>query len=67
VGAGVLGAVIGKDGSVRDLAPLAYSDSIFAGAASNAVQQWKYSPYLLNGQPTEVDTTITVNFALNQY
>ena len=30
-----------------------------------AVQRWRYSPYLLNGEPTEVDTTITVNFAIN--
>jgi protein TonB len=32
------------------------------GAALDAVQHWKYKPYLLNNEPTEVDTTITVNF-----
>ena len=30
-----------------------------------AVKSWRYKPYLLNGEPTEVDTTITVNFNLN--
>jgi protein TonB len=30
-----------------------------------AVKQWRYKPYILNGEPTEVDTTITVNFALS--
>ena len=31
----------------------------------DAVKQWKYKPYVLNGEPTEVDTTITVNFNLS--
>ena len=35
-----------------------------SGAAWDAVKQWTYRPYLLNGEPTEVDTTITVNFNL---
>jgi Gram-negative bacterial TonB protein C-terminal len=64
-GSVVLGATICKDGSVRNVAPLAYSDVIFVGAASNAVLQWKYVPYLVNGEPVEVSTTITVNFAFN--
>jgi len=33
-------------------------------AAIDAVKQWKYKPYLLNGDPVEVDTQITVNFSL---
>ena len=33
-------------------------------AAIAAVKQWRYKPYLLNGQPVEVETTITVIFAL---
>jgi protein TonB len=40
-----------------------YPDFVIAAIA--AVRQWVYRPYLLNGEPTEVDTTITVNFALN--
>jgi protein TonB len=31
-------------------------------AAIEAVRQWRYKPYLLNGEPTEVETTLTVNF-----
>jgi protein TonB len=38
---------------------------MFNNAALDAVRQWKYKPYVLNGDPTEVDTTITVNFNLN--
>ena len=33
-------------------------------AAIQAVKQWKYKPYYLNGQPVEVDTNVTVNFSL---
>ena len=32
-------------------------------SALAAVQSWRYKPYLLNGEPTEVDTTVTVNFS----
>jgi protein TonB len=38
---------------------------MLVGSATDAVRQWRYKPYLLNGDPTEVDTTITVNFNLN--
>jgi hypothetical protein len=61
----LLHAIIAKDGSIRSLVPLASTGSMFTLSATDAVKQWKYSPYLLNGEPTEVDTTITVNFALN--
>jgi TonB family protein len=61
----LLQVVIGKDGSVERLVPIASTDSMFTNAAIQAVKQWKYSPYLLNGEPVEIDTTITVNFALN--
>ena len=33
-------------------------------SAIDAVRQWKYKPYILNGEPVEVDTQITVNFTL---
>jgi TonB family protein len=55
-----LHAMISKDGSIKDLVPIAVSSDVFTDAAIEAVRQWRYSPYLLNGQPTEVDTTITV-------
>ena len=33
-------------------------------AAMDAVRQWRYRPYMLNGDPVEVDTQITVNFTM---
>ncbi len=61
----ILRAVIAKDGSIKALIPFASTNPAFTDEAMTVVKQWKYSPYLLNGQPTEVDTTITVNFSLN--
>jgi protein TonB len=60
----VLHAIIGKDGSIQQLQAVSGPDML-KGAALDAVRQWRYKPYLLNGDPTEVDTTITVNFNLN--
>jgi protein TonB len=37
---------------------------MLAPAAIDAVKQWKYRPYLLNGEPVEVDTEVLVNFTL---
>jgi TonB family protein len=61
----LLHALIGKDGSIQSLEPIASTDPVFVDSATTAVHDWKYSPYLLNGAPTAVDTTITVNFALH--
>ncbi len=62
-GAVVLHAIIGTDGHVHSLHIVSTPDSDLAMAAIAAVKQWTYKPYLLNGLPTEVDTTVTVNFA----
>ncbi len=59
----VLRAVIGKDGSIQNLS-LVSGHPMLAPAAIDAVKQWKYKPYLLNGEPVEVDTEIQVNFTL---
>jgi protein TonB len=59
----VLAAVIGKDGSVSSLR-LVNGNPMLANAAIDAVKQWRYKPFLLNGQPVEIETTVTVNFAL---
>lgn len=59
----VLQAIIGKDGKIRDLKAIAGPEAL-QGAAIQAVQQWRYRPYLLNGQPVEVQTTINVIFRL---
>jgi periplasmic protein TonB len=58
-----LHAVIGADGSVRQLQVVS-GNPILAQAALAAVRQWRYRPTLLSGQPVEVDTTITVKFTL---
>jgi protein TonB len=60
----VLHAIISKQGTITSLQAISGPDML-KGAALDAVRQWRYKPYLLNGEPTEVDTTITVNFNLN--
>ena len=59
----ILRAVIGKDGSIQNLS-LVSGHPMLAPAAIDAVKQWKYKPYLLNGEPVEVDTEVQVNFTL---
>ena len=60
----VLHAVIGKDGKVQDIQVLS-GDSRLAEAAVEAVKQWRYRPFRLNGEPVEVDTQITIVFQLH--
>ena len=59
----VLRAEIDKEGNVEDLALLS-GDPALAPAAFKAVKQWKYKPYLLQGQPVSVETQIPVIFSL---
>jgi protein TonB len=59
----VLQAVIAKDGAVQDLRVVS-GPPLLVQAALDAVQLWRYKPYLLNDQPVEVDTQINVNFTL---
>ncbi len=59
----VLQAMIGKQGTIEDLR-LVSGHPMLATAAIEAVRQWRYRPYILNGQPVEVETQITVNFSL---
>jgi protein TonB len=61
----VLRVLITTSGTIGDLELASANNPLFIHAAIDAVRQWTYKPYLLNGQPTEVDTTITVNFTLN--
>jgi periplasmic protein TonB len=60
----VLSAIIAPDGTIQSLRVVSGSP-ILAAAAQDAVRQWRYKPTLLNGQPVEVETLITVNFVLN--
>jgi len=56
-------ATISKDGDISTV-KLLNGDDVLARAAIDAVKQWKYKPYLLDGQPMEIQTQITVNFTL---
>jgi protein TonB len=60
----VLMAVIGKDGGVKDVR-VESGLPILAQAAIDAVKQWRYKPYLVDGEPVEVDSRITINFTLS--
>jgi periplasmic protein TonB len=59
----VLSAVIDGNGQIKNL-QLVSGHPMLVPAAITAVRQWRYKPYLLNGQPVEVETTITVIFTL---
>jgi len=59
----VITAIISKDGTIQDLRVLS-GHPLLVQAALDAVRQWRYKPYLLNGEPVEVETTVTVIFSL---
>ena len=59
----VLQAVIDKEGKVQNLQVIS-GHPMLVSAAMEAVKQWRYKPYYLNGEPVEVDTQINVNFTL---
>lgn len=63
-GAVVLLATIGTDGTVKDVR-VESGLPILAQAAINAVKQWRYKPYMIDGEPVEVDSRITINFTLS--
>lgn len=62
-GSVVLRAVIDRDGRITNL-QLISGHPLLVQAALDAVRQWRYRPYILNDQPIEVETQITVNFTL---
>jgi protein TonB len=63
-GAVQIEATINKEGNVKNLKVLS-GDAVLARAAVEAVHQWRYKPYYLNGEPVEIQTQITVNFKAN--
>src|SRR5271157_5180387 len=63
-GSVVLHAEIGKDGTITNL-QLISGHAMLAPAAIEAVKQWRYKPYLLNGEPVAVETEVIVNFSLS--
>jgi TonB family protein len=61
----VLDAVISKDGKVENLRVLSGPNQL-QQSSIDAVRQWTYKPFLLNGDPIEVKTTVNVNYELKQ-
>jgi TonB family protein len=61
----VLDAVIGKDGNVENLRVVS-GPNLLQQSALAAVRVWTYKPFLLNGDPIEVKTTVNVNYELKQ-
>lgn len=59
----LLQAIISKEGTIANLRVLS-GHPMLTAAAIDAVRQWRYRPYVLNGTPVEVETQITVNFSL---
>jgi len=60
-----LHAVISRDGVIENL-QLVSGHPLLVRAALDAVSQWRFRPYVLNGQPIEVETEITINFILER-
>jgi len=60
----ILSAIIDGNGHITNL-QLVSGHPMLVPAALTAVKEWRYKPYLLNGQPVEVETTITVIFTLS--
>lgn len=59
----MLAAVISKEGTIHNL-QLVSGHPMLIPAALEAVQQWRYRPFLLNGEPVEVESTIIVTFRI---
>jgi protein TonB len=58
-------ALISKTGTIENLNVIS-GHPMLATAAVEAVRDWRYRPYLLNNEPIEVETEITVNFVLSE-
>ena len=59
----VLKAIVSRDGNIKQL-ELISGHPMLAPAAIEAVQRWHYRPFLLNGEPVEVETLVTVVFRI---
>jgi TonB family protein len=60
-----LNAIIGKDGAVEQLKVIS-GPAELQQSSLDAVHQWTYKPFLLNGEPVEVKTTININYSLKK-
>jgi protein TonB len=63
-GAVSLQVLISREGAIQELQILS-GPPILATAAREAVKQWHFKPYLLNGQPVETQARVTVNFTIS--
>jgi type II secretory pathway predicted ATPase ExeA len=61
-----LQASIGQDGNVRGVKAL-NGDPDVAKAAEDAVRQWRYKPYMVNGKPADIETQVQVNFVVARH
>jgi TonB family protein len=59
----ILQVIISKEGTIENLQVIS-ADSMLVDAATDAVRQWRYRPYVLNGAPVEVVTTVEIRFTL---
>ena len=62
----VMHATIGKDGAVHNLSAVS-GPALLQSSAMDAVRQWKFKPFLLNGDPVEIETDISVDFHLRKH
>lgn len=60
----LLRAIISRTGAIENLQTIS-GHPMLVGAAIDAVRQWRYRPYILNGDPVEVETQVTVKFSLS--
>lgn len=60
----VLDATISKEGVVENLRVMKSPAESLSQSALDAVRTWRYRPYLLNGEPVEVETTVNVIYNL---
>jgi len=60
----ILRAIVSKSGTIENLTVVT-GHPMLVKSALDAVRQWRYRPYLLNDEPIEIDTEITVNFLLS--
>jgi protein TonB len=60
-----LHATVDKAGQVKDVSVVS-GHPMLSRAAMQAVKQWRYKPYLLNGKPVDAETRVTINFKLPQ-
>jgi periplasmic protein TonB len=62
----VLDAIVSAEGAVTEVQVVSGPEALSL-AAIDAVRWWRYEPYILNGQPAMVETTVSINFRLANY